>query len=146
LSSRPFDCAHDYLQICDTLARIARAADVGDLGDYMSLLTEDVIFEFPDNRQVGLAAKTYRGADEVRAGVMSRRSAGLQGPGTHTLHLVSTVSVTQQDDENARSQAYWTYYVNVHLSPELRSMGEYDDILRRTPAGWRLAHRTISIH
>jgi 3-phenylpropionate/cinnamic acid dioxygenase small subunit len=133
-----------YPDICNVLSEVARTADVGDIDEYLALLTDDIVFEFPDNAQVGLAAQVYRGIDEVRGGVEMRRGKGLQGPGTHTLHLISTISARTCGD-SVRAFAYWTYYVNTDQTPELRSMGSYDNTLRLSPDGWRLAHRAITI-
>ena len=93
-----------------------------------------------------MAANNYRGRTEVRDGAEQRRAVGMQGPGTHTLHLISTIAVEFDVDapDVARATAYWTYYTGTNTTPTLNSMGKYDNILRRTDDGWRLAHRVDS--
>ncbi|HEY3735897.1 MAG TPA: nuclear transport factor 2 family protein [Jatrophihabitans sp.] len=135
----------DYAAICSVLAQVARTADVADLQDYMALLTDDIVFEFPANPQAGMEPNTYRGAAEVRAGAEERRTRGMQGPRTHTLHLISTLSVHFDTPDLARAAAYWTYYTDTNGTPRLNSMGQYDNVLRRTADGWKLAHRVITI-
>lgn len=137
----------DHGEICSLLAQIARTADVADLDDYLALLTDDVVFEFPANPQAGMQASTYRGTAEVRAGAESRRAVGMQGPGTHTRHLISTVAVRfdDADPDRATASVYWSYYTDTNTTPKLNSMGQYDNVLRRTGDGWKLAHRVIII-
>jgi hypothetical protein len=136
----------DTVQIADLIARIAYTSDVAEeVEDYLALMTDDVEFHFPDNPSVALKAASYIGRDEVRRGVVTRRGKGLQGPGSHTLHVTSTVFVDILDEGTANASAYWCYYAETNRNPVLRSMGQYDNRLRRVGDSWRLARRVISI-
>jgi ketosteroid isomerase-like protein len=137
--------SNDYVAICNALAAIARASDLGTVEEYMALMTDDIVFEFPSMPQLGLEAKLYKGLEQVEAGVISRRATGLQGPGSHTLHLLSATNVWSEGENTNRALTFWTYYADTHETPKLRSMGQYDNIFRKVGNSWRLAHRIISI-
>jgi 3-phenylpropionate/cinnamic acid dioxygenase small subunit len=133
------------LEIRNVLASLAHLADSGEVGEYLSCFTEDAVWEMPANPAVGLEVSVLTGRAELEAGVMDRRAAGLQGPGSNSRHVVTTVEVTLERPDVATARAYWLFYVDTQTAPLLRSMGSYDDVYSRTPAGWRLARRTITI-
>jgi uncharacterized protein (TIGR02246 family) len=128
----------DELAIRNALARIAQYADSGDLADYAALFTEDARWEMPD----GEGSRTGRAA--IRAAGADRRTGRFTGPGSHTRHIVGTVAVTVTGD-TAVADSYWQFYGNTDTAPELRSMGAYRDTFVRTPEGWRLAERLITL-
>jgi 3-phenylpropionate/cinnamic acid dioxygenase small subunit len=98
----------------------------------------------PANPAAGLAASTRTGRDEILEGVRERRAAGLQGPGTETRHVLSTMAVDVRGD-SATARSYFTFYTQTASSPVLFSMGQYDDVFRLTADGWKLAHRVITM-
>jgi 3-phenylpropionate/cinnamic acid dioxygenase small subunit len=132
------------LEIRNLLARLAQLADSGDVEGYLALLTADVEWEMPASPAVGLPATLRRGHDEIEAGIRERTAAGLQGPGSDTMHVVTTVTVTvDAAAEEASADSSFLYYAATSTTPTVRSMGRYHDTLRRTDAGWKLARRTI---
>ena len=132
------------LEIRNVLARLAQLADTGDLDEYLSLFTDDAVWELPANERMGLAASVRRGIDDIAAGARERRAGGGQGPGTDTLHVVTTVAVdVDADAGRATSRSVFQFYSDTSTTPTVRTMGRYQDELRRTPDGWKLAHRTI---
>ncbi len=133
----------DELEIRSLVARIAHEADTGAIDDYVDLYTEDGVFDMPDNPSVGLKGSKRRGRDEIRAGVEERRAAGLQGPGSQTLHVITTLSVDVDGSDEATSHCYFLYFGDTASSPALRTAGQYHDTYRRTPAGWKLAYRRV---
>jgi uncharacterized protein (TIGR02246 family) len=135
----------DELAIRDLLARVAQTCDSGTLEEYLSLFTEDASFDMPDNPQVGIRASRRAGRPELAAGVRERRALGVQGPGTATIHVVTTVTVERTGADTASASSYWMYYVRCDGAPELRSMGHYADDVRRTDDGWRIARRRITV-
>ena len=42
---------------------------------------------------IGLAGSERRGRDEIAMGIKERRAAGVQGPGSGTMHIVATSTV-----------------------------------------------------
>jgi 3-phenylpropionate/cinnamic acid dioxygenase small subunit len=126
------------------LARIAQLADSGDLDEYLSLFTEDAVWGMPDVPSIGMLANERRGHAEIRAGAEERRASGLQGPGTASRHVLTTTAVTFESDDRARVRSYYLFFGSTTTQPELRTMGQYDDVLVRSERGWQLAHRTIT--
>jgi hypothetical protein len=133
------------LDVLDLIAQLARRCDFGAVDDYMALIANDGVWEMPDNPQVGLAASRRAGLAAIRAGVEERRAAGLQGPGTNTLHIVGSVAVDVLDATSARARSYWLYYADIERSPVLRSVGQYDDAFTRPAQQWKLGHRCITL-
>ena len=133
------------LDVLDVIAQLARCCDFGTVDDYMALMADDAVWEMPDNPQVRVAASRRAGLDSIRAGVEERRAMGVQGPGTHTLHIVASIAVDVEDQKSARSRAYWLYYVDSATRPALQSVGQYDDVYVRDQSAWKLRHRRISV-
>ena len=68
----------------------------------------------------------------------------MQGPGTNTRHVVSTLVVTFETGDRALARCYWQYYTHTASSaPVLALMGEYRNTFLRTPVGWKLARREL---
>ncbi|GAA3978911.1 hypothetical protein GCM10023085_71620 [Actinomadura viridis] len=126
----------DELEIRGLLARIARLADMGDLDAYAEQFTEDAVWEMP-------GVPVRRGRAEIRAAGSARRAEGATGPGSHTRHVVGTVTV-EVEGASAVAESYWQFYADTGTVPRLHSMGHYRDTFRREPAGWRLARRRIT--
>jgi 3-phenylpropionate/cinnamic acid dioxygenase small subunit len=136
--------ADDDAQIRNVLARIAQLADSGDLDEYLTLFTDDAVWGMPDNPSVGMVANERRGHAEIRAGAEERRASGLQGPGTNSRHVLTTIAVDLEGDDRATVRSYFMFFASTTTEPVLRTMGQYDDVLVRGANGWQLAHRTIT--
>ncbi len=132
-------------EIRTVLARIAQLADSGDLDEYLSLFTEDAVWAMPDNPAVGMTANEKRGHAEIRAGAEERRASGLQGPGTESRHVLTTIAVTVESDTRATARSYFMFLATTTTTPTIRTAGQYDDVLVRGERGWQLAHRQITI-
>lgn len=128
--------AVDELAIRNLIARLASSADGDDVEAYVALFTPDASW--------GLPGKPRRGHEDIRTGSLERRAEGLIGPGSHTRHVVANVSVSV-DGDRATADATWLFYVRTNDKPRVGGMGTYHDDLVRTPAGWRLARRQITI-
>lgn len=136
----------DLIEIGQLLAQIAFTTDHAEnLADYLALLTDDVVWVFPANPAAGTAAASYAGIEAVAEGAEARRAAGVQGPGTHTRHAVSSEVVELLGPDTARAHAYWCYYTDTHRSPKINSMGRYENEFRRVDGVWRLAKRVVRI-
>jgi uncharacterized protein (TIGR02246 family) len=128
--------ADDELAVRNVVARVALCADGPDVDAYVGLFTPDAVWDMPGAPRKGHA--------EIRAGSEERRAAGQIGPGSNTRHVVSTVAVAV-DGDRAVADSYWQFYVDTVSAPRLQLMGAYHDELVRTDAGWKLAHRRITI-
>jgi 3-phenylpropionate/cinnamic acid dioxygenase small subunit len=133
----------DEVAITKLVGRIAQLADSGSLTDYAECFTEDAEWMLPAGSGVNLGAQTRSGIDDIVRGAQERRDAGIQGPGTLTRHVVSTVVVDVAGDR-ATGRAYYCYYGKTDQTPQLLTMGQYDDEFVRTPDGWRLHRRQIT--
>jgi 3-phenylpropionate/cinnamic acid dioxygenase small subunit len=128
------------------LAKLARLADIGEVDDYLELFTDDAVWVMPAIPQSGLVPSERRGIGEIAAGVRERRSAGVQGPGTNTAHVVTTIAVTPESDAAAIAESVWMFLADTASpSPRIQGFGRYRDTVVRTAAGWRLARREITL-
>jgi 3-phenylpropionate/cinnamic acid dioxygenase small subunit len=126
----------DELEIRNLVARLAQTADEANLDEYASLYTEDAIWDG------GARFGTYHGLAAILTGAEERRASGITGPSTHTRHVVTTTAVRVAGNI-AEVRSYFVFYVNCDKAPAVRVIGAYQDQMRRTPSGWKLAHRTI---
>ena len=132
-------------EIRTLLARLAQLADTGEVGDYVALFTDDAVWAMPAIPQSGLEASERRGRATIEAGVHERRASGVQGPGTNTAHLVTTIAVRYDGDDVAVADSCWQFIADTTTTPRLQGFGRYTDTLRRTADGWRLARREITL-
>jgi 3-phenylpropionate/cinnamic acid dioxygenase small subunit len=132
-------------EIRTVLARIAQLADTGDLDEYLTLFTEDAVWAMPDNPAVGMTANDKRGHAEILAGAQERRASGLQGPGSDSRHVLTTIAIDVESERRATARSYFMFFGTTSTTPTLRTMGQYDDVLVRAKTGWQLAHRVITV-
>ena len=126
----------DELEIRNLIARLAHLADDGDLDAYLDQFTEDATWG-------GDSHPIRRGHAEIREGVQARRELGHMGPGTESIHVVTTTCLEIQGDR-ATGRSVYHYYREVgSAEPRLCSLGVYVDVFRRTAGGWRLAERVV---
>ena len=126
----------DREQIVDLMARFAQATDDGTPEEYAACLAEDISMTL-------MSGKTTKGRDAVVTESMGRRAGGKVGPGSHTRHIVSTISVKVSGDV-AVVRAYLLVIVDEggdNVVP--KKLFAYRDRYRRTPDGWRLAERVV---
>lgn len=135
----------DQLALRDLIARVAQLADTGEVDEYAACWAEDGEWVAPtDSLGVSAGDPPRRGRDSVIAGVRHRRAMGVQGPGTHTRHVVSTTSLTRTGPDSATGRSYWRYYADTDALPRIVLTGQYDDEFVRSPDGWRLRVRRVS--
>jgi 3-phenylpropionate/cinnamic acid dioxygenase small subunit len=130
-------------EIHNALARLAHLADSGDIEEYLEQFTEDAVWEVPEVPQTGTKADRRSGRASIRDGVVSRRAAGIQGPGSATQHTVHTIEVRPGADGTATSHAYYAFYGTTTTAPALIAAGQYHDTWKLADGGWKLAHRRI---
>jgi 3-phenylpropionate/cinnamic acid dioxygenase small subunit len=132
-------------EIRTVLARIAQLADTGDLEEYLTLFTEDAVWGMPDNPAVGMTANEKKGHAEILAGAQERRASGLQGPGTESRHVLTTIAIDVESEDRATARSYFLFFDSTSSTPTLRTMGQYDDELVKGERGWQLARRRITV-
>ena len=132
-------------EIRTVLARIAQLADTGDLEEYLTMFTEDAVWGMPDNPAVGMTANEKKGHAEILAGAQERRASGLQGPGTESRHVLTTIAIDVESEDRATARSYFMFFASTSTTPTLRTMGQYDDVLVKGERGWQLARRRITV-
>jgi 3-phenylpropionate/cinnamic acid dioxygenase small subunit len=131
-------------EIHNALARIAHLADGGDIEDYLDMFTADAVWEINEVPQTGTKPDRREGRAHIRDGVVTRRAAGIQGPGTATQHVVHTIEVHPgPEDGTATSHTYYTFFNNTRVTPNLVAAGQYRDTWKLDGGTWKLAHRHI---
>jgi hypothetical protein len=127
----------DEADIRNVIARLAHLADDGDLeADYVRLFTDDAVW--------GRPGEEHKGHEDILAGARERRRIGMQGPGTNTHHVNTTLWVSLTGPDEAHAESYWFFVRDTtSAAPVLASIGRYVDDFRRTPHGWKLARRQI---
>lgn len=110
----------------------------------MEQFTREAEWNMPANPDRGIPAQVRRGREEIAAGVVERRAAGIQGPGTFTRHVTTAIAVDVTSETTARADAVWTFYVDTATSPELSGVGSYADEFELEDGRWRLSRRVIS--
>jgi 3-phenylpropionate/cinnamic acid dioxygenase small subunit len=131
------------LEIRNVIARLAQLADAGDTDAYVQLMTEDVIWAMPANPSVGLPPSERRGREEIAAGQRERVAAGVQGPDSNSMHVITTTAVDVRGDDEATAASHFLYVTATVTEPQITNVGRYADEFRRTDTGWKLARRTI---
>jgi 3-phenylpropionate/cinnamic acid dioxygenase small subunit len=126
----------DELEIRNLVARLAQTADDGTLEEYAALYTEDAVWDG------GPTFGLRRGIADILAGARERRAAGTSGPGAHTRHVLTTSAIRLSGD-SAQVRSYFLFYVDCAKAPAVRVVGVYEDEMRRTATGWKLARRKI---
>jgi 3-phenylpropionate/cinnamic acid dioxygenase small subunit len=136
----------DELEIRNRVAELAQLADTAsddELDQYLALLTEDAAWVVLASSDL-LEVQERKGHTEILEGVRQRRADGVQGPGTDTRHVVSTLVVTFEARDRAMARCYWQYYAKASSrAPVLALMGEYRNTFVRTPEGWKLTRREV---
>ncbi len=130
------DAVADELEVRNLIARVALYADGGDVDAYVDLFAADATWAMP--------GAPRHGHDDIRAGSMARRAAGDIGPGSNTRHVVSNVAVTVSGDV-ADADSYWQFFADTDSAPRVQMMGTYRDRAVRTPRGWKISYRAITI-
>jgi 3-phenylpropionate/cinnamic acid dioxygenase small subunit len=141
--------AVDELEIRNTVARLSHLADSGsdqDIDEYLDVYLEDGAWApmLPPGSAPSGQSLERRGRDQIRNGVLERRKAGLQGPGSHSKHFVTTTMVTFQSDDEVVSRSNFIVYNDTDVRPPtVYSVGEYRDYFTRSSDGWKLVRREI---
>lgn len=133
----------DRVEIAALIARIAQHADFGTPEEYIACFTEDAVWELADAGGLPMSTGRVEGRADILAGVHTRRADGIQGPGSHTRHDVSSI-VVDVDGDQARSRSYFRYYTGTDLVPVIVALGMYSDTFVRGADGWQLSQRVIT--
>ena len=127
----------DREQIVDLMAQFAHATDDGTKEEYTALLTEDACMTLANG-------EVSKGRDAFVAGAMGRRAGGRLGPGSHTKHIVSTISVKVTGDSATARSYVVTMTDEGGDKVAAKKLLMYNDRFRRVGDVWRMAERVVS--
>jgi hypothetical protein len=123
----------DESAIAAVILRYASGVDSRDWGLLRTCFTEDFVGEFGP-------AGTWHGPDEV----IAYMDAGSKTGGA-SLHRMTNI-VIKGGPESATARSYVDAVVmpKEQGGPGFHSIAYFDDVLVRTPAGWRIKHRSMT--
>lgn len=127
------DVPSRHVQIHNLLAETARMSDVGTVDEYAAVWTDDAIWEMDARRTVGREA--------IIRNSRRRREQGMTGPGTGTMHIVSTVATELLDPFRARARSTFQFLAREGDVVVTRLAGWYEDHLIIIDGAWRIEHR-----
>jgi hypothetical protein len=114
--------------------------DANDADGLVALFTPDLEFVKPST----YPAVSIRGREQLRAVIAGR------SPRFVSRHVCTNAIADWLGPDSVRVRSYFTHYSGtlqagapggLPIAEALRSVGEYDDTLRRTHDGWRIARR-----
>jgi 3-phenylpropionate/cinnamic acid dioxygenase small subunit len=119
----------DRLAIHDLLSLHGHLVDNGELDRLDELFTDDVVYDV-----TALGGTTLSGVDAIA------EAATQLGDRNPVAHHVTNILVADHDGEvTVRSK-----FIGIGRDGSAGS-GTYDDVLRHTPDGWRIARRRITV-
>ncbi len=128
----------DDAEIRNLLARDMHITDgYGSMEEYLTLWTADSTWS-------SAVAGSFRGHEGHLARHERYRGIGLQGPGTSSYHLLTTVWVNVTGEDAAEALSTWMLIVRTPGGPKLQDLGNFEDTLRREDGAWKLASRVVS--
>ena len=124
--------ADDDAAVRNVIGLTALLGDQGVPEDYRKVYAPDAVWRMGEHAQSG--------ADEIVAAAAARRGEGVSGPGTGTRHLVTPLTVEVTGD-TATAVSYYVFLSGTTIA----TTGTYHDELARTPAGWQITRRDITV-
>jgi hypothetical protein len=119
----------DQFAIRELVARYNYAIDEGRADEWVNTFVPDGTFE-------SSALGTHTGADALLSFAKGYIEAF---PGRHC----TSDFVIEIDGDDARSRCYLIAVNNGTMPPSILATAVYEDVLRRTPDGWRFVHRKV---
>ena len=121
--------------IRDLVARYNANGDTGRFAQVRELFTTDAVMTIePNDEYVGIEAIMT-----IFTGTSTNTSSAAAL--THVRHFTSTHQIDFEDDDQASGRLYFAVITDVGLD----HWGRYVDRYVRTPQGWRIARRSVSV-
>jgi 3-phenylpropionate/cinnamic acid dioxygenase small subunit len=124
-----------------TMARYTLAGDGLRVDDFLSVFTEDAVFESEGVPESD--AFRYQGIEELRSWITrwSRPAEGRAHQATFVRHHLSTSQIQLTGADTAKARTYWVAYTDI--GPD--HCGVYVDAFRKVGEAWLLAHRKVRL-
>lgn len=120
-------------EIRELMARYCFALDDYALADLAALFTTDGIWQSH--------YATATGPAEIEA--LLRTVAPNPAAGAVQRHLNTSIAITLQGEDRASARSYYAVIRPVDGAPTVSIVGDYQDELVQTAAGWRFAKRVL---
>ena len=121
--------ASDIIEIHQLLGLYGHVVDAGDWDRFDELFTADAALDYTAVR----APRVFRGVDEIREYFRDANH-----PSAH--HVTNIVVFEAEGEVQVRSKFIAPYTRPTH-DPSRWYGGDYEDVVVRTPAGWRFRQR-----
>jgi SnoaL-like domain len=124
------------LQIMDLSSRYTRAGDTGREDEFVTVFTDDGVFEVDK-------LPPARGATEITAVIARVKGAFARAPAAFfpARHHVSSLNIRFEDDDHASGRSY--YLLVGAWGPD--HWGTYRDTYERRDAEWRFSYRKATM-
>ena len=126
----------DYAEIEQLIARYYQALDFEDRTMFESIWTEDAVYRIESMGQ------PVEGRDAIVERTVGRWAD--RPPEHERRHWQNNLVVTPTPD-GATTRTYWISFEVSYSPPKPALSGHYDDVLVRTPDGWRFKERVLTI-
>jgi hypothetical protein len=128
----------DRALIGDLFARYSHGFDHDDVEQLLSTFTDDGVFDSELNGRIEGRRELRTFFESVsREAAHERRRSGQ--------HWVNGTLFTSVTDGEVRASSSFVFLNERSGAPAASIMGEYEDVIVRTPDGWRFANRYIRI-
>lgn len=126
----------DHAEIEQLMARYYQALDFEDRDLFESIWTEDAVY------RIASRGAPVEGREAIVGRTVERWAA--RPPEHERRHWQNNLVVTPTPD-GATARIYWISFEVSYSPPKPALSGHYDDVLVRTPAGWRFKERVLTI-
>ena len=126
----------DYAEIEQLMAKYYQALDFEDRDMFESIWTEDAVY------RINSLGQPVEGRDAIVGRTVGRWAD--RPPEHERRHWQNNLVLTPTAD-GASARVYWVSFEVSYSPPKPALSGHYDDVLVRTPDGWRFKERVLTI-
>ena len=132
----------DQLAIQQAIAAYSYTFDSGDAKGWADLFSEDAVWEFFASGEMQPSVR-LEGRDELRKFAEDRNRQRPEGVRSYHHQSCTAFEELTADSARTRVMLILTVQAAQESSARVLTTGVYHDQWRKTPQGWRLAHRAL---
>ena len=135
----------DELAIRNLIAELAWQADhapANKLDTYLGCFTEDAVLTVTNTDH----ANVCTGIEAIKQVAVERRKIGISGPGSQTFHFIGPTIIEFTEDDQAKGRSYLQVQSTKGDTPTTQMLGQYEDLFKLTPNGWKLSKRDVTFY